>query len=169
MTVLAAVSGGADSVALLRAVAALKTGGAGRLCVAHFNHKLRDQADEDQQFVVALCKQIGLSCETGASDVAQLAANEGEGIEPAARRARYEFLKQAAGRVGARFVLTAHTADDQAETILHRIIRGTGIAGLAGMSRSRRLGQCHALASAAWRTAQRTGRISGRYRAAISR
>ncbi len=140
LTVLAAVSGGADSVALLRAVAALKTGGAGRLCVAHFNHKLRHEADFDQQFVVALCKQLGLSCETGFSDVAQLAANAGEGIEPAARRVRYDFLKDAAGRLGARFVLTAHTADDQAETILHRIIRGTGISGLAGMSRSRHLG-----------------------------
>ncbi|MGA2059330.1 MAG: tRNA lysidine(34) synthetase TilS [Thermoguttaceae bacterium] len=140
LTVLLAVSGGADSVALLRAMAALKTGGLGRLCVAHFNHKLRDQADDDQHFVVSLCKQLGLSCETGCCDVAQLAAGTGEGIEPAARRARYDFLKDTAGRLGARFVLTAHTADDQAETILHRIVRGTGISGLAGMSRSRRLG-----------------------------
>ncbi|MGD0653026.1 MAG: tRNA lysidine(34) synthetase TilS [Thermoguttaceae bacterium] len=140
LTVLAAVSGGADSVALLRAVAALKTGGAGRLCVAHFNHKLRDEAEDDERFVVALCKQLGLSCETGFGHVAQLAADASEGIEPAARRARYEFLKETAGRLGARFVLTAHTADDQAETILHRIVRGTGIAGLAGMSRTRRLG-----------------------------
>jgi tRNA(Ile)-lysidine synthase len=140
LTVLAAVSGGADSVALLRAMAALKSGGLGRLCVAHFNHKLRDEADDDQRFVVSLCKQLGLSCETGSCDVAQLAADRGEGIEPAARRARYDFLKETAGRLGARFVLTAHTADDQAETILHRIVRGTGISGLAGMSRSRRLG-----------------------------
>jgi tRNA(Ile)-lysidine synthase len=140
LTVLLAVSGGADSVALLRSVSALKTGGAGRLCVAHFNHKLRDQADDDQEFVIALCKRFGLCCEVGAGDVAQLAAETGEGIEPAARRARYEFLRQTAGRLGARFVVTAHTADDQAETILHRVIRGTGIAGLRGMSRSRPLG-----------------------------
>jgi tRNA(Ile)-lysidine synthase len=140
LTVLAAVSGGADSVALLRAAAALKTRGAGRLCVAHFNHKLRNEAEDDERFVVALCKQLGLSCETGFGHVAQLAADASEGIEPAARRARYDFLKETAGRLGARFVLTAHTADDQAETILHRIVRGTGIAGLAGMSRSRPLG-----------------------------
>ncbi len=140
LTVLVAVSGGADSVALLRAMAALKTGGLGRLCAAHFNHKLRDEADDDQRFVVSLCDQLGLSCETGCCDVAQLAACTGEGIEPAARRARYDFLKETAGRLGARFVLTAHTADDQAETILHRIVRGTGISGLAGMYRSRRLG-----------------------------
>jgi tRNA(Ile)-lysidine synthase len=140
LTVLAAVSGGGDSVALLRAAAALKTGGAGRLCVAHFNHKLRPEAEDDERFVTTLCKDLGLSCETGFYDVRQLAENTGEGIEPAARRARYDFLKETAGRLGARFVLTAHTADDQAETILHRIVRGTGIAGLSGMSRSRPLG-----------------------------
>jgi tRNA(Ile)-lysidine synthase len=140
LTVLLAVSGGADSVALLRAMTALKTGGLGRLCVAHFNHKLRAEADADQQFVVSLCKQLGLSCETGSCDVALLAASRGEGIEPAARRARYGFLKETAGRLGARFILSAHTANDQAETILHRIMRGTGISGLTGMSRFRRLG-----------------------------
>jgi tRNA(Ile)-lysidine synthase len=140
LTVLLAVSGGADSVALLRAMAALKTGGQGRLCVAHFNHKLRTEAKDDELFVVELCNRLGIACETGSTDVAQLAADASEGIEETARRARYDFLQQTAGRIGARFVVTAHTADDQAETILHRIVRGTGIAGLAGMARSRRFG-----------------------------
>ncbi len=137
---LLAVSGGSDSVALLRATAALKTGGMGRLCVSHFNHKLRKEADQDQQFVVALCQELGVSCETGHADVARLSAGSSRGIEETARHARYAFLQDTAGRLGARFVVTAHTADDQAETILHRILRGTGIAGLAGMSRSRRFG-----------------------------
>ena len=137
---LVAVSGGADSVALLRAMAAVKTGGIGRLYVAHFNHKLRDEADNDERFVAALCKQLGVSCETGSADVAQLAAVASEGIELTARRARHAFLQETAGRLGARFVATAYTADDQAETILHRILRGTGIAGLAGIKRSRRFG-----------------------------
>ena len=140
LTVLLAVSGGADSVALLRAMVALKTGGIGRLCIAHFNHKLRDDAGDDQRFVVDLCKQFGISCETGFGDVAGLSASASEGIEETARRARYDFLQETAGRLGARFVVTAHTADDQAETILHRIVRGTGIAGLAGMPRSRPFG-----------------------------
>jgi tRNA(Ile)-lysidine synthase len=140
VTILVAVSGGADSVALLRAVAALKTQGAGRLCAAHFNHKLRDGSDDDERFVADLCGQLGVSCETGRADVARLAADASEGIELSARRARYAFLQETAGRCGARFVVTAHTADDQAETILHRIVRGTGIAGLAGMPRSRRFG-----------------------------
>jgi tRNA(Ile)-lysidine synthase len=140
LTVLLAVSGGADSVALLRVVAALKTGGIGRICVAHFNHKLRPDADDDERFVADLCKRLGILCETGAADVAKLAADASEGIESAARRARHRFLQDAAGRLGARFVVTAHTADDQAETILHRIVRGTGISGLAGIKRSRRFG-----------------------------
>jgi tRNA(Ile)-lysidine synthase len=140
VTVLVAVSGGSDSVALLRAMAALKTGGEGRLCAAHLNHRLRPDADDDQRFVVDLCDGLKMACEVGHADVHGLAAAAGDGIETAARSARYRFLEQAAGRLGARFVVTAHTADDQAETVLHRIIRGTGIRGLAGMARARPLG-----------------------------
>jgi tRNA(Ile)-lysidine synthase len=138
--VLLAVSGGSDSVALLRAMAALKTGGLGRLCVAHFNHKLREDSDRDEQFVAALCRQLNVPCETGHAEPARLSAAPSSGIEETARNARYAFFRAAAGRLGARFVVTAHTADDQAETILYRILRGTGIAGLAGMARSRRFG-----------------------------
>ena len=138
VTVLVAVSGGTDSVALLRAMAALKTGGDGRLCAAHLNHRLRPDAEDDERFVVDLCGRLNVTCEVGRADVRQLAA--GDGIEAAARAARYRFLEQAAGRLGARFVATAHTADDQAETVLHRILRGTGIRGLSGMGRARPLG-----------------------------
>jgi tRNA(Ile)-lysidine synthase len=140
VSVLVAVSGGADSVALLRAMAALKTGGAGRLAAAHLNHQLRPDAADDEQFVVDLCGRLGVMCEVGRVAVDRLAAQSGEGIETAARRARYRFLEDAAGRLGARFVITAHTADDQAETVLHRILRGTGIRGLRGMARARPLG-----------------------------
>jgi tRNA(Ile)-lysidine synthase len=140
VTVLAAVSGGGDSVALLRAMAALKTGGQGRLCVAHLNHQLRPDADEDERFVVDLSRRLGLTCEVERVNVKDLAAQSGDSLEAAARGARYRFLQDAAGRLGARFVATAHTADDQAETILHRVIRGTGVRGLAGMARVRPLG-----------------------------
>jgi tRNA(Ile)-lysidine synthase len=138
VTVLVAVSGGTDSVALLRAMAALKTGGEGRLCAAHLNHRLRPDADDDERFVVDLCGRLNVTCEVGHVEAGQLAA--GDGLEAAARTARYHFLEQAAGRLGARFVATAHTADDQAETVLHRILRGTGIRGLSGMARARPLG-----------------------------
>ncbi len=119
-------------------MAALKTGGEGRLCAAHLNHHLRPDADEDERFVVDLCGRLRVGCEVGHVDARGLAA--GDGIEAAARAARYRFLEQAAGRLGARFVATAHTADDQAETILHRIVRGTGVRGLSGMARARPLG-----------------------------
>lgn len=145
LTVLVAVSGGADSVALLRAMAALRLPGAGRLVAAHFNHQLRPSADDDEAFVRNLCRDLGLSCEVGRADVAGQAARLGDGVEAAARQARYQFLQATAERLGARYLATAHTADDQAETILHRVLRGTGLAGLAGIPRSRPLGQAVSL------------------------
>lgn len=141
VTVLVAVSGGADSVALVRSLAALQTA-EGRLVAAHFHHGLRGEAaDADAAFVARLAGELGLPLETGKADPTRLApaTSAGSGMEEAARNARYEFLKAAAGRHGARYVATAHTADDQAETVLHRIVRGTGLAGLSGMRRSRPL------------------------------
>ncbi len=140
VTVVAAISGGADSVALLRALARLKENGVGRLIVAHFNHRLRREAWDDERFVTALAETLGVDSVVGGADVAETAASSGETIEEAARRLRYAFLERSAERFGARFVVTAHTADDQAETILHRIVRGTGIGGLAGIARTRPLG-----------------------------
>jgi tRNA(Ile)-lysidine synthase len=141
VTVLVAVSGGADSVALLLAMSALKTAGEGRLVAAHLNHQLRlEESAADERFVVELCGRLRVPCEVGHAQIAAAAREMGDGLEAAARRARYEFLEQAAGRAGARYVVTAHTADDQAETIVHRVVRGTGLRGLAGMARARPLG-----------------------------
>lgn len=142
LTVLVAVSGGADSVALLRGLAEIRLTGPGRLVGAHFNHGLRGaESEADERFVVELCQSLGLECEVGRADAGQLSATGADGLEAAARTARYAFLQAAAERLGARYVVTAHTADDQAETILHRIVRGAGLAGLAGMPRFRPLGQ----------------------------
>jgi tRNA(Ile)-lysidine synthase len=139
--VLVAVSGGADSVALLRILARLKAPGPGRLAVAHFNHALRG-ADSlaDEQFVAALAESLGLPCHLGRAAPAELQNAAADGLEAAARAARYDFLQATAEAVGARYLVTAHTADDQAETILHRILRGTGLAGLTGIGRVRTLG-----------------------------
>lgn len=138
-----AVSGGADSVALLRAMAALKakSGGKGLLVVAHLDHQLRDEAKADADWLARLCLRLGLPLEIGFADVPAHAAEQGDGLESAGRSSRYEFLRQTAERLGARFVVTGHTADDQAETVLHRIVRGTGLAGLAGMPSRRRLAE----------------------------
>jgi len=146
LTVLLAVSGGADSVALLRAMKAIKSGGSGRILAAHFNHGLRDKdSDADQAFVIDLCRRLGVACHLGCPDADHPLGESGDNLEAAARAARYEFLQKTAARLGARYVVTAHTADDQAETILHRIIRGTGIAGLSGMARARPLGEAATL------------------------
>ncbi|NLS95597.1 MAG: tRNA lysidine(34) synthetase TilS [Planctomycetaceae bacterium] len=126
-------------MALLRGLSALKRGGEGRLVVAHFNHQLRGgESDADERFVGRLADQLGLRFESGRLEPAELDACS-EGIEEAARNLRYRFLTDAAERIGARYVVCAHTADDQIETILHRIVRGTGIAGLAGIPRCRQL------------------------------
>jgi tRNA(Ile)-lysidine synthase len=121
-------------------MAALKREGPGLLYAAHLNHQLRGtESDADEAFVVDLCRQLNIQCEASRVPPERLESNSGDGLEAAARAVRYEFLRQTAERVGARYVVTAHTADDQAETILHRILRGTGLAGLAGMPRARLL------------------------------
>jgi len=136
-----AVSGGADSVALLHGVVRLMSDRdvAPAVTVAHAHHDLRDGAARDAEFVAALAATAGLPCQIGAVAV-RAAADRGEGWEGIARRLRYRFLLAVARACGAVSVVVAHTADDQAETILHRIARGTGLAGLAGMPARRRLG-----------------------------
>jgi tRNA(Ile)-lysidine synthase len=140
VTVLVAVSGGADSVALLRGLSQLRVTGEGRLVVAHFNHKLRGaESDVDQEFVESLAREVGLEYALGAAAESLHASHGGQGLEGAAREARYEFLAQVADQYGARYVATAHTADDHVETVLFNLIRGTGLAGLAGIPRVRQL------------------------------
>ena len=140
ITLLLAVSGGCDSIALFRAMLAIREIGAGKLLVGHFNHGLRgEDSDTDQTFVVSLCKKYKIQCFCERVDPTHLTTQAGDGIEAAARKARYEFLQKTAHQAGARYVVTAHTADDQVETILHRIVRGTGLSGLSGIRRARAL------------------------------
>lgn len=146
-TVVVAVSGGADSVAMLRCLANLKGPAEGDLVVAHFNHQLRGaDSDGDQQFVKRLAQKLGLPCVTGQPPASQLAKPATDQAEETARKHRYAFLSQVAAESGARFVVTAHTADDQVETILHRILRGTGLGGLTGIPRTRPLNEFVTLA-----------------------
>jgi tRNA(Ile)-lysidine synthase len=132
-TVVVGVSGGADSVALLRVFLALEKDRPKEIVVAHFNHQLRDDAQHDAQFVGALAEQFGLPFALGTADVRDEARRKGDGLEAAGRDTRYRFFEEVADHHRAHFVATAHTADDQAETILHRILRGTGVGGLRGM------------------------------------
>ena len=129
-----AVSGGADSVALLHLFVELREVLGIVVCVAHFNHKLRGKASEaDEKFVATLAAQHGLEFFVGRENIAAKAKRERANLEDAARRARYAFFEQLVkeGRVSR--VAVAQTADDQAETVLAHIMRGTGLAGLAGI------------------------------------
>jgi len=144
VTVIVGVSGGADSVALASGLAMLRRHGtgnqhiAGKLIAAHFNHCLRAEASQaDESFTRSLCEQLGLTLEVGTSTIPL--SGDGETSEAVARTHRYTFFGDLAKAKGARFVVTAHTADDQAETVLHRIIRGTGLSGLSGIPRTRPL------------------------------
>jgi tRNA(Ile)-lysidine synthase len=129
-----AVSGGADSVALLLSFSELRERMGIVPCVVHFNHKLRGKAsDADEKFVATLAKQHGLEFFAGSENIAAKAKREKANLEDAARRARYAFFEQLVmgGRVAR--VAVAQTADDQAETVLAHMMRGTGLAGLAGI------------------------------------
>ena len=129
-----AVSGGADSVALLSLFVELRESLGFVVCVMHFNHKLRGKAsDADEKFVAKLAAQRGLEFFVERENVAARAKRERANLEDSARRARYAFFEQLVkdGRVSR--VAVAQTADDQAETVLAHMMRGTGLAGLAGI------------------------------------
>jgi tRNA(Ile)-lysidine synthase len=133
--VLAAVSGGPDSVALTRVLAELSAAGVLRLAgIAHLNHCLRGAASErDAEFCRRLAADRGLPFDVERCDVAAIAARPGRSIEEAAREARYAFLERARIRLGADVVAVGHTRDDQAETVLLRLLRGAGSGGLRGI------------------------------------
>ena len=129
-----AVSGGADSVALLRLLLELRTELGVVLSVVHFNHKLRGtQADDDEQFVADLASQNKLEFRSESRDVRAYAAAKHLSVETAAREMRYQFFRRLLLERRANRVATAHTVDDQAETVLLRVVRGAGTRGLAGI------------------------------------
>jgi tRNA(Ile)-lysidine synthase len=140
--VLVAVSGGADSTALLLALEELKRAGPLEvdLTAAHLDHGLRGEAGAgDARWVERLARERGFECLVGRASLSERGPGSRENLEQAARRARYEFLAGAARACGARAVLAAHTLDDQAETVLLRLLRGSGAEGLAGMAPERAL------------------------------
>lgn len=155
VTVMVAVSGGADSVALLRLLhyaldcdlectRECETGGSSqegpprRLIVAHYNHRMRgEESDRDESFVRDLSARLGLRCVVGHASRSVVVSPS----EDSLRRQRYAFLDQQAHACGARCVTTAHTADDQIETVLHQLFRGTGLVGLSGIRSTRPLGE----------------------------
>ena len=137
--VLVASSGGADSVALLKALAEIrKTSGSdasGLLIVANFNHRLRgEESDGDSEFVRDLAGELELEFHAG---VAESAAENPSSSENDLRDQRYDFLQNVARKRNCRYIVTAHHRDDQVETVLFRLFRGTGVGGLGGIPSAR--------------------------------
>jgi tRNA(Ile)-lysidine synthase len=129
-----AVSGGADSVALLLLLLELREKLGIVLSVVHFNHKLRGKAsDGDEKFVAKLAAKHGLEFYSSSADIAKKAKKERANLEDAARRARYDYFRLLAKSRTCTRIAVAHTADDQAETVLAHLLRGTGLAGLGGI------------------------------------
>jgi tRNA(Ile)-lysidine synthase len=141
-TFVVGVSGGADSTALLLALHELKSASklSINICVAHLDHKLRKTSAQDALWVAELSRKLGYECVVGRSKVAELARENHDNLEQAARQARYAFLQRTAKRKSSNYVMTAHTMDDQAETVLLRLMRGSAGAGLGGMEAVRPLG-----------------------------
>lgn len=132
--VIAAVSGGADSMCLLSALIELSADMGFSVAAAHFNHRLRGSAsDEDAAFVARYCADRGIPLFNGAGDVRSYAERHGAGIEEAARTLRYAFFYETVEKAGAAGIATAHTADDNAETLLFNLLRGAGLKGLGGI------------------------------------
>lgn len=144
--ILIGVSGGADSVALLRGLAfasetdAVSKSGANagfKLVAAHIDHQIRDDSADDANWVRDLADGLGLSCRVETANILDRVAETQESIEEAARKARYETLVRIAQEEGCSAIAVAHTADDQAETVLHHLVRGTSVTGLRGMQWAR--------------------------------
>jgi tRNA(Ile)-lysidine synthase len=136
-----AVSGGPDSVALARAAVLARGPGSGCLVLAHLNHGLRGaESDADAAFVSELAAQLpGVELCHTRIDIAAEAQRTGANLEATARQLRYGWLAEVARQHGLGRVATGHTADDQAETMLHRLLRGTGLQGLRGIAARRPL------------------------------
>lgn len=132
--VLVAVSGGADSVAMLRGLATLASEFSLELVAAHLNHRLRGaDSDADANWVRQLAAHLAIPAHIGVIGSDEW-ASLGKGVEETARTLRYRFLEATAATFQAPTIALAHTSDDQSETVLHHILRGTGLAGLGGMS-----------------------------------
>lgn len=129
-SVTVALSGGADSVALLHCLLLLRDEFDITVSAAHLNHCLRgEESDRDEQFVRELCQSLNVPLACERADVLSVSENEGLSIELAARKVRYEFLERVSGGL----IATAHTASDNIETVLHNMARGTGLKGICGI------------------------------------
>lgn len=132
--VLCAVSGGVDSMVLLRLLHRLSRFHGFSVNAATFDHRIRPEGAGDVDFVLRCCEAWGIPCQAGSADVPAEAARARAGLEETARRLRYAFLEATADQIGADRIATAHNADDNAETVLLHLLRGSGLQGLGGIA-----------------------------------
>lgn len=132
-TIILAVSGGADSITLLHVMAQLRQRLNIELHVVTLNHGLRDAAADDIAYVQQMADKLNVPVSPATVDVKRLSQNHNIGLEAAGRQARYTFFADVAQQIGASVIATAHHADDQTETILMHLLRGSGVQGLIGM------------------------------------
>ena len=131
--VMVALSGGPDSLACLLVLRQLRERFGFEIVACHFDHQLRTSSAAEMQRVREICGQLEIECVTGEGNVRSMANDTGQSVELAARTMRYQFLAFAAGKELADAIATGHTADDQAETVLMRVVRGSGVRGVRGM------------------------------------
>ena len=127
------VSGGPDSICLLNILNELKEELNFKIYVAHINHLIRKEADEETEYVKSLCKNIGVECFTKKIDVVKIAKESKMGTEEAGRKIRYDFFEKVLKNTDSNKIATAHNNNDKVETIIMNILRGSGISGLKGI------------------------------------
>ena len=132
-TIVVGVSGGPDSMTLLNALIDLKQKLKIEIVVAHINHMIREEADEETEYVKDFCMKNNIQCFVKKEDVEKLAKEKKLGTEETGRNLRYNFFDEVAKKVGANKIATAHNSNDNAETVLMNIIRGSGTTGLKGI------------------------------------
>lgn len=127
------VSGGPDSICLLQVLNELKEKLDFEIVVAHINHMIRKEADDETRYVEKMCKTMGIKCFVNRVDVVKLAKEDKVGTEEEGRKQRYDFFEKVLRETSSNKIATAHNANDNAETVLMNIFRGTGVSGLKGI------------------------------------
>lgn len=132
-SIVVGVSGGPDSICLLHILNELKKELNFKIYVAHINHMIREEADEETEYVKNFCKNIGVECFAQKIDVVKIAKEEKIGTEEAGRKIRYNFFEEVLKKTNSNKIATAHNNNDKVETIIMNILRGSGTAGLKGL------------------------------------
>ena len=136
-TIVIGVSGGPDSMTLLNVLYNLRENLKINIVVAHINHMLREEADSETEYVQNFCKNINIDCFVKRADINNISKKKKVSTELAGRNARYDFFEEIAQKVNANKIATAHTANDNAETVLMNLMRGSGTSGLKGIEKIR--------------------------------